>query len=408
MNRTAKRHMRPPRRGHRRAPRSSVQPSPTIDPVLSALTAAARHDADLSALRWVYDLDPDVLLAASRAHGVDHLVLDWITIIAPDHAVVQVLRRRNVAAARFHLRALAALRGAGRALESAGVRYLAVKGPVLATLAPTASSRVYGDLDLLVAPGQLEVALDALTDTGAAFSESAQWRVLLESEHAQVPMLLPVGMSLDLHWDLCSRPHMRRSWNVDGAEALLSRSGSLNTAAGAVPVLDWNDMLIHTAGHAGWSGGDRLGWLVDVDSVVRSGQVDWDIVVNRTRAWSLEPLVGDLLNRTGQLLHTAIPSEVTRALRGGALGSLLRTSDRLFPMTGIHNGRSASRLLRLDTRAGLPSTLGEVRRRAVGAVSRRVRSSGADDLAKPSQSNDENWRRPYLSFASGGSIRRPG
>ena len=116
MNRTAQRQLRPPRRGQRRAPRSSAEPSPTIDPVLSALTAAARHDADLSALRWVSDLDPDVLLAASRAHGVDHLVLDWITIVAPDHASVEVLRRRNDDAARFHLRALAALRGAGRAL----------------------------------------------------------------------------------------------------------------------------------------------------------------------------------------------------------------------------------------------------------------------------------------------------
>ena len=408
MNRTAQRKLRPPRGGHRRAPRSSVETSPTIDPVLSALTAAARHDADLSALRWVYGLDPDVLLAASRAHGVDHLVLDWITIVAPDHGSVKVLRRRNDDAARFHLRALAALRGAGRALESAGVRYLAVKGPVLATLAPTASSRAYGDLDLLVAPGQLEVALDALTDTGAALSDSAQWRVLLESEHAQVPMILPVAMPLDLHWDLCSRPHMRRSWTVEGAEALLSRSGSLNTAAGAVPTLDWNDMLIHTAGHAGWSGGDRLGWLVDVDSVVRSGQVDWDIVVNRTRAWGLDALVGDVLYRTGVLLHTAIPTEVTRALRGGALGSLLRTSDRLFPMTGIYDGQSASRLLRLDARTGLSSTLGVVTRRTVGAVSRRVRSGGADDLAEPSESNDENWRRPYLSFASGGSVRRAG
>ena len=408
MNRTAQRQLRPPRRGQRRAPRSSAEPSPTIDPVLSALTAAARHDADLSALRWVSDLDPDVLLAASRAHGVDHLVLDWITIVAPDHASVEVLRRRNDDAARFHLRALAALRGAGRALEAAGVRYLAVKGPVLATLAPTASSRVYGDLDLLVAPAQLEVALDALTDTGAALSDSAQWRVLLESEHAQVPMLLPVGMPLDLHWDLCSRPHMRRSWTVDGAEALLSRTGSLNTAAGAVPVLDWNDMLIHTAGHAGWSGGDRLGWLVDVDSVVRSGHVDWDIVVNRTRAWSLEALVGDVLNRTGQLLHTSIPTEVTRALRGGVLGSLLRTSDRLFPMTGVHDGHSASRLLRLDSRSGLSSTLGVVTRRAIGATSRLVRSDGPDRHVEPSRADDANWRRPYLSFATGGSIRRPG
>lgn len=376
------------------------------DAVFSCLSAAARRDTDPSSYGWVAAVDPVALVAASRSHGVDHLLHDWMTIVAPDHGAVPVLRRRSDEAARFHLRALGALRGAGNALDAAGVGYVAVKGPVLATLARTSSCRAYGDLDLLVSPRHLEIALDALTRTGAAMSESAQWQVLYESQHAQVPMTLPLGVALDLHWDLCSRPHMRTSWTVEGAETLISRAGSLDTAVGAVPVLDRADMLLHTSGHAGWSGGDRLGWLVDVDSVVRSGSIDWDTVVNRTRLWGLEALVGDVLNRTGHLLGTPIPYEVTRALRGGALGSLLRSSDRLFPMTGEYDGGSASRLLRLDARSGLASTLGVVARRAYGAASRRTRPVDPIDVVEPRRPDDENWRRPYLSFATTGAAPR--
>ncbi len=376
------------------------------DALLSCLLAAARRDTEPSAYASLAVTDPVALVAASRSHGVDHLLHDWITIVAPGHAAVPLLRRCSDESARFHLRALGALRSAGTALDAAGVAYVAVKGPILATLARTSSVRAYGDLDLLVSPKQLEIALDALARTGAEISESARWKVLYESEHAQVPMTLPLGVALDLHWDLCSRPHMRRSWTVEGAEALILRSALLHTAVGEVPVLDRADMLLHTAGHAGWSGGDRLGWLVDVDSVVRSGPVDWDTVMNRTRRWGLEAHVGDVLQRTGRLLGTPIPIDVMKSLRGGALGSLLRMSTRLFPMTGEFHGGSAPRLLRLDARSGLASTLPVVARRAYGAVSRRAHPVDPVDVVEPRRVDDETWRGPYLSFATTGSAPR--
>lgn len=387
--------------------RPSSMASPA-DPVFACLSAAARHDDDRSAFAWVSTVDGAALVTASRSHGVDHVLLDWMKIVAPEHPAVSILKRRNDEAARFHLRAAVALRDAGSALREAGVQHVAFKGPILAALARSTSCRAYSDLDLMVSPHELELALEVLGRTGAALAPYTGWRNLLETEHAQVPMMLPLAVPLDLHWDLCSRPHMRLSWTVEGAEALIARSVLMDTAAGPATVLEWNDMLLHTAAHAGWSGGDRLGWLVDVDSVVRSGSFDWDTVVKRARAWGLEPLVGDVFRRARDLLGTPIPSETTHVLRGGAVGSLLRSAERLRPMKTKRSDHSPGRILSLDTRSGLVGTLGALTRRSLGYTVRRARGVPKDRVVEPRRPDDENWRRPYLSFATTGSAPRAG
>ena len=381
----------------------SASPTTDIpdDPVFSVLRAAARHDYDSSAYRWVSGLDPVTLTTASGSHGVDHLMLPFMKAVAPDHATVPILQKRNNDSARFHLRSLAALRAAGLALTDAGVNHVAFKGPILATLTPSTSSRGYSDLDLMVSPQNLGRAVSVLEGAGASLSPGAGWKRLLKTAHAQVPMVLPLSVPLDLHWHLCSQPHMRRAFTVEPADALIDRSITMDTAAGPARVLGWNDMLVHTASHAGWSGGDRLGWLADVDAVVRSGCVDWDIVVVTTRAWGLSALVGDILRRTCEALDTPIPVEVISALRGGGLGALLRSTERLIPMTSERNTRSARRMLRMDVRSGMASTLGALTRRTGAAAARRARQRSLDpiDVGEPRPADDEDWRQPYFAFA---------
>ena len=382
------------------------------DLVFSALTAAARRNVEHANVPEVDKIDPIALVAASGSHGVDHVVLDWLKIWAPDHPAVALLREKNRESAQFHLRALASLRHAERALTAAGVGYVTFKGPVLAILARSTSCRVYTDIDLMVSPQSLELAVEVLEQAGSAVTSTRRWKNLLESRHAQVSIALPLGVPLDLHWHLCSQPHLRRSFTVEGAEAIIQRSVSMDTPVGPMRVLDWNDMLVHTAGHAGWSGGDRLRWFVDVDSVAR-GQIDWDTIINRTRAWGLEALVGDVLRQTRELLGTPIPREVIDALRGGGVGWLLRSTERLAPMSGIRGGWSVRRTLRLYARSGLVSTAGAMTRRAAQEVTRcaQQRTLKPVEVIESVRPDDEDWRRPYLSFATTGSApavpRRP-
>lgn len=372
---------------------------PAADPVFAALVAAGRREIDHGLS--LDDVDPAVLVAASGTHGVDHVLLDWLKKSSPGHGAVAPLQERNRMHARFHYRTLVALRSASSALMAAGVAHVAIKGPILATLSQASPCRAYSDLDLVVEPRSLEAALDVLTEQGAELSAAGGWRHLYATQHAQVPMLLPFGVPLDLHWHLCSRPHMRRSFTVDDAASLIARSMSLETATCDVTTLGWDDMLVHTAAHAGWSGGDRLGWFVDVDSVVRSGSIHWDTVVARARAWGLEALVGDVLRRSRELLETPIPAEVPDALRGGAMGTLLRTTERLRPMSALRYDRSARRMLHLDLRSGLSRTVVAVTFRAATATARRARQRSLSpvDAIELRRADDEKWREQYVSFA---------
>lgn len=374
--------------------------------VLDVLLHALRRDVAIEA-RVLERLDGETLLVASQRHGIDHVVLDWFASVCPDHPAVGTLVQRNRTAAAFNLRVLGALRGALGALP-ADLPVLALKGPVLASFASTTGVRPYGDLDLLVPPDRLSDALDALHAWGATPFPYGSWREAFETEHAQVPMRLPFGVHLDLHWHLCSQPHIRNAFSVDSAQVLLARaerldlSNGVGTGIGDIPVFERHDMLIHTAAHAGWSGGDRFGWLVDVDSVIRSHEIDWDAVMGRSESWGLASLVADILRRTRRTLLTEIPTDVLRW--GGSRRSVstaLRIADRLAPARAVLDDRSIARFARLATRDSLTSTLGVMAARYAQALGRRVGPPNRATAPRPPTGpDDEQWKEQYLALTA--------
>ncbi len=326
----------------------------------------------------------------------------------PDHEAIFGLRSRASAATHFHLRAMGALRNAASALDGSGVGYVAVKGPILASLAKTSAARRYGDLDLLVTPKDLERAIGALIDGGAALLPYGGWQHFFETKHAQIPLALAFDIQLDLHWHLCSRPQMRRSWSVEPAEDLLGRAVSIATEVGDIRVLRPSDMLVHTAGHAAWSGGDRLGWVADVDAVVRAGAIDWDDVVRTSKAWGIAALVGQQLSSAKRLALSDIPSEVIAELHGGGYGILLRSVDRLGSKHAAPSHLSPRRLVRLHARSGALTTLAAMALRTGPTILALARGQlGTDPEVRPAGPADEQWRTRYLDFALSERSTRP-
>lgn len=383
-------------------------------PVMRALVASVRRTADgaanvtSGAASVAAAAEPTALATATALHGVNHRVLDWLEAVAPDHPAVRILEGRNREAARLDLRVRGALRIACTTLGDAGIAVAAMKGPVLSAMAGGKAIRRYGDLDLLVSPEDLGRAADALAEAGAVVMHLEGWRQLLEKRHGQIPIQLPFGVSLDLHWHLSSQPSHRHSFAIDPATVLLSRSERFMLRGDEVSVLDGVDMVLHTAGHAGWSGGDRLGWLVDVDSVVRwaSGRplgLDWDEVVARAMKWCVGPFVGDMLAHTAAVTGCEVPIEILRTLQRGGVSRLLRTVERVSPLLRVAPpARGLSSLLRHDLLATFPSSLANVTGRFTAAAVRRARGLPTDTV-EPTFSvppeGDEQWRDRYLAFA---------
>ena len=382
--------------------------------VMRVLVASMRRSADGAAVitsdaaAVAAAAEPTALARATALHGVNHRVLDWLEAVAPDHPAVGVLAQRNRESASLDMRVRGALRIACATLGDARIPVIAMKGPVLSAMAGGNAIRQYGDLDLLVSPEDIGRAADALADVGAVVMPLEGWRRLLEKRHGQIPIRLPLGVWLDLHWHLSSQRSHRRSFAIDPAVALLSRSERFTLRGDEVSVLDGVDMLLHTAGHAGWSGGDCLGWLVDVDSVVRwaSGRpqgLDWDAVVARALQWRVGPLVGDMLARTATVTGCEVPVDVIRRLDSGAVSRLLHTVERMSPLLRESPPpRGLSRIVRFDARATLPASLMSMTSRFATAAVRRVRGVPTD-MAEPVFSvpgaGDDEWRDRYLAFA---------
>lgn len=177
---------------------------------------------------------------------------------------------------------------------------------------------------------------------------------------------------------------MRRCFRLPVAP-LLERTRTLQLPGGAVPVLDPEDALIHTALHAAIAGGDRLVWLADLDALVRTG-IRWDVLIERARGARLPLVTGVMLERASLTLDTPLPGGVLEALlRSGRLwGMILVWFDRARPVAASHGRLFRGQVLVRSTRH---STLS-----SVAALFEMTRTEVIGQLIK---NPDHPWRQAW-------------
>jgi hypothetical protein len=153
------------------------------------------------------------------------------------------------------------------ALEALGVEPLLLKGPALArVLYGPGEHRGYSDVDLLVAPDDLERARRALAGLGYGHPEEAFGiDDVGETLHAETWSRRTEGtrggpLLIDLHWRLpgCEAP-ANILW-----EALSVRRASIELDGRAAPVLDRVGLALHLATHAAQHGSDDLKAIADL------------------------------------------------------------------------------------------------------------------------------------------------
>ncbi len=197
-----------------------------------------------------------------------------------------------------YLQNLRALERAGAALDLAGLRWVVVKGPVLAARwheDPTA--RPSDDLDLLVDPEHLRDAVDALRSAGFE-DRNRNWGGFRELGVGEVP-LSDGAMVIDLHWHLIGLLRHRRDFALTTRE-LLDRSIELQLGGFATRSLDDEDTLVHLCLHHALAGSRRLGHLRDVHAVAASVPAATGVErVERARA---QRLVAAVLARAERVL----------------------------------------------------------------------------------------------------------
>ncbi len=328
----------------------------------------------------------EILIARAIEHRVGPpvlLSLDGLSDVDPTSLRrLQDLHRRGLAR---QMLAVAELRLVSQAFASAGLRWAVVKGAVVAHGYYTRPDlRTYSDIDVLVDRSNFAAAVTVLERVGAQVLDQ-NWDLLCADARGQVHLRLPAGTPLDLHWHLVNRGHEREAVHVRTGP-LLERARTVDVGGLAVPTLDGLATLAHLCLHAGLSGGDRLGWLKDVDRATAHLDPDWDALVALAREWRARLLIGLVLRRTHATLGTPVPASVFQRLLPRWTAGPAAALDLSWPIGRRGTGYSPLHLVTTGARDRGWAVSGWSSRLVVGRPLSRVVQAARHDKGTPPSS----------------------
>jgi len=223
------------------------------------------------------------------------------------------------------LRSMSFLARIASALDGAGLRWAAFKGPVVASFMSRPELRRFNDLDILVPGSDLGEAIDVLRGAGAK-ELNRNWDGYVEHRVGEVP-LAAGAVSIDLHWQVVGLGVHRRAMNLDPA-AMLSRCRRRLVGQVDVRIFGPEDQLMHLALHSALSGAQRLDQLRDIAVLCQADEVDWTVFADAARTAGVARLVSQAIDRSRVVLGADVNTEMLRDLGGRAVGLRRRFDDR--------------------------------------------------------------------------------
>ena len=351
--------------------------------ILQCLRADPRHPPD-RLTQLIRGAPLRALPAASRLHRVAGTVrnsLDAHDAVPP--SIIEELDSIVRQSVYHHLLMVGALSEIAGALDEAGLRWAAMKGPVVAAvLYQEIGGRAYGDLDLLVSRTDFAEAMAVLEHLGYR-STVKNWRLAESMLAGQVGMRnerLPV----DLHWHLHYSVQDRRDLALD-PEGMLERLRRVDVTGVSTPTLDPVDTLITLAFHGARSGGHALVWLKDIERSLAVDTPDFDEVVRRSHWYRCAPAVGLMLDESRTLLGADVPEQVVRALVPIPLRTAYRFVTTFTASPQLHEGTSVQQALMRSMRADSAATLSAIPVRALRQLRDRFRPPTENEADDPTE-----------------------
>ncbi len=243
------------------------------------------------------------------------------------------LRTRAEQTARRTLQLQAALRELAAQLAPLGVPLVVLKGMHLALAAyPSAGVREMADIDVLVPPAAVQPLLDQAGALGYQLAVQIPLALALQTRHE-----LQIGrgpIRWDIHWRLAapgSPPHV-------SADELLTRATPCSLAGG-VRTLSREDAFVHVCAHAAgdtpFEQGIRSLCDIAYMTTAWSGELAWEDIMTRSRAWRCERGVTLTLAMARHALGAVVPAHVQRWLEAeGPPAEILRIALAQATATG--------------------------------------------------------------------------
>lgn len=271
-------------------------------------------------------------------------------------AVVETLDASQRAARAQHLRVRAALEAFSQMMAGSAIPWLVVKGPVLAeTVYHSADLRSYADLDVIVPAASFSETVTFLEGSGIGVVDR-NWTLVRQLKAGELHLVLPMAVELDLHWHVLFRQDDRQSFRIQMRE-MFERQRVVQVQGVSTCTTDAADTLLHLSLHAAVEGGDRLGWLKDIERVIVVEEPDWDEVVRRARRWRVTLPVVTMLIRSRTALGAPVPDDVVAALCAQKPWRVaLAALDRFFPSGATSGEGTPATLVARASRGDLMTT----------------------------------------------------
>ena len=262
---------------------------------------------------WCFDFDE--LLREAEYHStaacVAYALLQSGEDLLPQEVCAKLQQRLHVAA-RNNLKWLAEWQRILATFQSAGIRVISFKGPVLAMQAyGNLALREFADLDLLVMPEDALRARDVLVEEGyqprisRADDENSLY---LRSGNQQLEFVSAErGTQIDMHWGAL---HKMFPFQLP-VNTLFQSSRISRIEENSFLSLSPEHTLLYLCAHGTKHYWARLHWLCDVACYVKSTQeLDWKQCVLLAKETNCELVVKHALLLAKSVLELELPQEV--------------------------------------------------------------------------------------------------
>jgi Uncharacterised nucleotidyltransferase len=294
------------------------RPTSTAEGARAWKLVLAASCGDLGRVRSL--IDPPVEWAAALGladrHGTSSLLYQNLSGVgdAVPSSVVTALRasyEKNVRKALFLARELLRILDC---LDVIGIEVIPYKGIVLSEVYyGDMALRQSGDIDLFVRGQDVARIKNAVRELG--YSQRVQIPESAEEDYIasgyECTFDSPAGQNLlELQWALQPRFYAV-DFDMDG---LFERAVSVEVAGRRVKTPSAEDLLLVLSVHAAKHVWGRLIWLCDIARILERGNLDWDRVQARARAFGIERILHVTLLLANRLLATPIPALVERPI----------------------------------------------------------------------------------------------
>jgi len=194
-------------------------------------------------------------------------------------------------------------------LNKNSIDVISIKGPTLAKLAyGDITLRQFGDIDILVRESQIQKVDEILKRYGY----QSLYRDGILSNQICLDKLIDIGyiynqtILLEVHWRLLESKHngdMALNKPFDSTQSIDINTTTLYTLSNELLLIY---VALHGAKHA-WS---RIGWVCDIDRLVRRGDIEWQTCIDMARESKMQQALYIGLHIAHHLYETPLPNKI--------------------------------------------------------------------------------------------------